>query len=184
MHILKPLDPDDHKTGRWNFSGKNLPPEEVQALTEKGVNWGKDIMPDGRLKHPRFRLRRLSNRQKGLDAPKKRSEVENLELRVRYKELPDPKPNYFQWAAQEEIYFHYENVKRLASHSRRDGDRIKALSVLLEHGLSKPKTISEVNTKGQDVQDVSMDKLLEMLILNLGPAAVQEKLNQMALQIQ
>src|SRR3970040_880462 len=46
----------------WGFGGQPLYQHDVDALTKKGVDWEKDIMPDGRLKHPKYRLRRIANR--------------------------------------------------------------------------------------------------------------------------
>lgn len=173
---LNPLEPDVHGTGKWNFSGKNLPKNEVEALTKKGVDWTLDIMPDGRLKHPRFRRFRIANRAKALRAVAIISAEGREERWAEYQALPDPKPDYCEWAAQRDRRTHFDAIERIAMHSKRDSDRIKALSTIFEYTKTKPKTISEVLNKVEDAQDVSLEKILEAVILQLGPEVVKQKL--------
>ena len=163
---LKPLEPDIHGTGRWAYLGKNLDHDDVKRLTAKGVDWEKDIMPDGRLKHPKFRLRRINNRKNALAEATKFTVKETDELKTRYDSLPDPKPPYFQWAAEQEIAIHYANVKRIAMHAPRDSDRIKALAVLLDNGLVKPKSVVE-NLPAQP-EMVDLDKVIEIALAMKG----------------
>ena len=152
---------------RWAYRGFSLLQDDVDRLTKKGVDWERDIMPDGRLKSTRFRLKRINNRRKALAAAAADTKVETDELKTRYDALPEPRPPYFQWAAQEEVSIHYESVKRIAMHSVRDSDRIKALSVLLEHGLAKPKQTLAVEQK-ESGAEIPAEKFLEAALEHNG----------------
>ena len=173
---LNPLEPDVHGTGRWTYLGKNLHPVEVEILTEKGVDWTLDIMPDGRLKHPRFRRFRIANRAKALKANVHRSVERGDERWAEYQALHDPKPDYCEWAAQRDRRIHFDALERVAMHSTRDSDRIKAISTIFEFTKTKPKQSMEVLNKVEDAQDVSLEKILEAVIMQLGPEVVKQKL--------
>ena len=147
----------------WGFGGQPLYQHDVDALTKKGVDWEKDIMPDGRLKHPRYRLRRIANRTFANEAAKEYTSEETADLKNRYDALPEPRPPFFQWAAQQEVYLHYLNVKRISMHAKRDSDRIKAYSLLLEHGLAKPKQIVEQQVAHTE-EEVPLSKLLDTVL--------------------
>ena len=173
---LNPLEPDVHGTGKWTYLGKNLQPVEVEILTEKGVDWTLDIMPDGRLKHPRFRRFRIANRAKALKIAAKRAVNRGEERWQEFQKLPDPKPDYCEWAAQRDRRFHYDAIEHVAMTARKDADRIKAVATMWEFTKTKPKTISEVLNKVEDAQDVSLEKILEAVIMQLGPEVVKQKL--------
>ena len=174
---LKPLQPDIYGTGRWGYAGQALTTQDVENLTKKGVDWVNDIMPDGRLKHPKFRLKRIRNRQNALTEARQYTAEKTEELKERYDALPEPRPPFFQWAAGEEVATHYANVKRIAMHATRDSDRIKACAVLLEHGLVKPKSVVENTNKTEDAIDLPLDKLADLLLVHLGPEVMEKKLN-------
>ncbi len=138
--------------------GKNLAPEEVEALTAKGVDWEKDLMPDGRLKHPRFRLRRY--RKPPQFTIPQLMERDGLR-RQRYDALPEPRPDYFEWAAQETRKDQFAQLERDAFCSTRPIDRAKALGTLLEFSKSKPKQTIGVETAPATDVDWDADKIIE-----------------------
>lgn len=157
MSSLKPLaepcpvtrTPDGVEAKRWSYLGKALLQDDVDRLSAKGVDWKKDIMPDGRLKLPKFRLRRLHNRAAALEATCKiPTNVHSKEFLAAlwqdYQNLPDdPKPDYLEWAAQRTRKEQFDNLVRVAFNGKRDGDRIKATATLLEFSKTKPKQVIE-----------------------------------------
>lgn len=148
---------------RWGFGGQALVQDDVDALTAKGVDWDKDIMPDGRLKHPRFRLRRNKNRTDALARsmadPNHVHSPEAQQARwEEYQKLPDPKPDYFEWASQYSRREIYDNLERIAFSAKRDSDRTKAAAAILEYSKSKPKQI--VENVNPEVRPATPDELL------------------------
>lgn len=135
---------------RWGFSGKPLEQSDVDALTKKGVDWERDIMPDGRLKHPKFRLRRNQNREAALTKEYPSSSPEFLQsLWDEYQKLPeDGRPEYFEWAAVRTRKEQFDTLWRIACKSKRDSERTRALMTLLEFSKTKPKqTIENINAQ-------------------------------------
>lgn len=138
--------------------GKNLAPEEVEALTLKGVDWEKDLMPDGRLKHPRFRFHRHAQRQKF--TPQQLLD-RDADRRIRYDALPEPKPDYFEWAALESRRDQFAQLERDAFCANRPSDRLKAINTLLEFSKSKPKQVVGLETDAKPDVDWDADKIIE-----------------------
>lgn len=169
---MKPLQPDVHGTGRWNYVGKNLSPAEVEALTRKGVDWEKDTMPDGRMKLPKFMKK---HRPVTIQEPV----INHLEFEVLYDQwkaeydaLPEPKAKFIEWFATEKSEVLTKEALRAVFDTGRKGDIAKTISLLFEHGKIKPKSVVENINKVEDAQDVPMEKLLEMIVLHMGPEAV------------
>ena len=98
---LKPLDPDTHRTNRWNFSGKNLSNIELKRLASRGVT-DNDWMPDNRLKHPRLRRRGGNKTLMSASVDMEELEQKQEERWQEYLAVPEPKIDYFDWAALRE----------------------------------------------------------------------------------
>lgn len=178
-HLLKALQPDTYGTGRWTYNGKNLRNDEVEALTDKGVDWVKDLMPDGRLKLPKFRFHRKP--QKKQLTPQQLRE-NDADRRARYDALTsDPKPDYFEWAAMESRKEQFAQLERDAFCANRPSDRLKAIATLLEFSKSKPKQTIGVET---DTKEVSIDpkELLEFALRENGIGLTADQFKELAEQ--
>ena len=160
---LKKLEPDTHGTGKWNFSGRNLPPDEVAQLTLNGVNWETDIMPDGRLKLPKFRKRRLEAILKAVKLNAESLAHKDHKRRVEYDAIPEPKPDYFAWAVRRDEQDHYARLEQEFYLSQLTRDRIKAMALLLEFAKSKPKQQLEVTNRESDIALAEPARLLQMV---------------------
>jgi hypothetical protein len=137
---LRPLEPDLHGTGRWNFRGKSLAPEEIEQLTKNGVDWNLDLMPDGRLKKPQFReCWKKRNRSKQVLLAERQS-ARGME----YDDLPEPKPSFLEWAARRDERNVYEELERIGYFARRTSERTRAFQTILEYTKTKPKQQVEV----------------------------------------
>jgi hypothetical protein len=165
---LKPLQEDIHGTGKWNFSGKNLPPDEVQALADKGVDWEKDIMPDGRLKLPKFRNRWRKSTVLEPTVAEGDLETSQKARWEEYQALEDPKPDYFEWASQRDRREQYDGIEDIFKNAGRASDRLKALALMLEFSKSKPKQVHEVSEATPQLGDVPMDEVLRGLLEVMG----------------
>lgn len=175
MSNLKPLQepcPETTVNGvskkRWGYSGKILYQDDVDRLTAKGVDWELDIMPDGRLKFPKYRQKRLRNRDAALkaanDNPKHCGNKEFQERRWQeYLKLPEPRPDYFEWASQYSRREQFDALERILFNSRRDSDRIKASATMLEFSKSKPKQVVEQINNVQE-EEIPLDKLLDTVL--------------------
>ena len=162
---LKPLAEDCPETTangvsrkRWGFGGQALTQQDVDNLTAKGVDWDKDIMPDGRLKHPRFRLRRINNRKNALASADLVTQQEITELWAEYDAMPEPKPEEFEWMSKRTQRLRMDSLLRAGMHSTRDSDRIKALATWMEFERSRPKQV--VENVNPEVRPATPDELL------------------------
>ena len=187
MRPLKPFE-GPSPTGFYNFNGKPLEQEEVDKLRASGVRipekpfaWNPeikksegyvsaewDIMPDNRLKDTKFRKKRLDNRKAALKASlDDPNHVHNPAYQQArwdaYQALPEPKPDYFEWAAQYNRREMYDNLERIAFNSTRDSDRTKAALAILEFSKSKPKAI--VETISSDVRPATPDELIAAIAM-------------------
>lgn len=162
---LNPLEEDVHGTGKWNFRGKNLSPEEVERLTkERGVDWEKDVMPDGRLKLPKFRrkwykstVREPSIAQDDLQALQEARWKE-------YQVLPEPRRDYLEWAASRARRQQFDILEDIALNAGKTADRIKAVQSILEFSKSKPKTQVELSENREAFFDMSPAELLKTIL--------------------
>lgn len=179
MYTLKPLQepcPETLANGvirkRWGFSGKILNQQDVDNLTAKGVDWDEDTMPDGRLKHPKFRMRRIANRAGAIEAanqnPNHRGNKQNQQRRwEEYQRLPEPRPDYFEWASQHSRRELYDCLERIAFNSKRNGERIKAAASILEFSKSRPKQVIENQVVPQEVE-VNPENLIKAVSIIFG----------------
>ena len=158
---LKPLQPDTYGTGRWTYNGKNLAPYEVETLSLKGVDWEKDLMPDGRLKHPRFRFHRKKKMYGWHEHTRTELRENDAARRIRYDLLPEPRPDYFEWAALETRKEQFAQLERDAFCADRATDRLKAISTLLEFSKSKPKQTIGVEQDLKADVEWDADKIIE-----------------------
>lgn len=164
---LRPLHPDIHGTGRWTFSGKNLAPYEVERLTAKGLNWAMDVMPDGRLKLPKFRSDVKNKRAYGFAAMAVELQQEAQDYWEAYQNLPEPRPDYLEWAAQQDRRRQFERLRLYAFTSKRESDRIKAMGLLLEFSKSKPKQQLELSQKEEQLPVRDLESMFRILAAEL-----------------
>ena len=111
-------------------------------------------MPDGFHAKP-MRLWALKKQKKRLEpsSTPEQMGIEREDLRKAYFDLPEPRPDYFQWLVlmtDEERFWRLEELSRNAP---LPGDRIKASSMLQEYGKAKPKQQIELsNAKAEDTE--------------------------------
>ena len=156
---LKPLRENPYGTNRWNFSGKPLPKEELQALAKGGIT-DEDWMPDGRLK-----LYKHQKRWGDWKKVKTRSlSIVQEERWEKYKELPEPRPDYMEWAALDTRRDSFEELEKIAKTAGRKTDRIKAINTILEFTKRKPKQELEHSGDLAEFSHLSNQDLLRMVL--------------------
>lgn len=166
---LKPLEEDRHGTGKWNFRGHNLSPEEVEVLTAKGVDWEVDVMPDGRLKLPKFRLASMAKRKKARALRQVQLKTEQEELKKKYDQIPEPKPGFFEWAFKQEEHLFYDILRKIGRMpNSTPTEKIRAIGTLTEYSKSKPKAQLELANKAPDFEQMPVEELLRMLLETIG----------------
>lgn len=156
---LKPLKENPYGTNRWNFRGKPLPTEELQALAKGGVT-DNDWMPDGRLKLRKFQ-ERWGDWQK---AKRKSLGIVQAERWERYQALPEPRQDFMEWAALDSRRDCFEQLERVALTAGRKLDRIKAIHTILEFTKKKPKQELEHSGDMQEFSHLSNKDLLRMVL--------------------
>jgi hypothetical protein len=173
MHKLKPLEPDHYGTGKWALSGRNLSPFDVENITKNGVDWDKDIMPDGRLKHPRFRLCSLRNNR-----PRTRRAVMNdatfeeefskwqEEWTALSQEERDEFGDFKVWFNKKYSFILARELLRNVLVSTRVQQSTKAAATFMEFSQSKPKSIVE-NLQAQP-ESIDLDKVIEIALAMKG----------------
>jgi len=160
-------------TGYYRFSGKPLTEEDVSNLKARGVKFipyedGGDLMPDGkRIKHPRLRsdwiARAALSRAKKFPTPTPEEiEANDNERRRDYDALPEPKPDYFEWASRRERQQHYLWLERLVFSSKSEHTRLRAINTMLEFGLARPKKAIEISTAGEE--ELTKEQVLELAL--------------------
>lgn len=179
---LKPLQ-HPSPTGFFRYSGEPLSQEDLANLRaddvripEKPFDWNPatkksagydskqwDIMPDNRLKFAKFRKKKVDAHHAALERGDGLDKERIAERRAQYMALPDPKPDFCEWAAQQSRIAHFESLERVAMRSRRDGDRIKAIATIFEFTKTKPKTVVETTSTTPDEQ-IDLDKALNILL--------------------
>lgn len=166
---LKPLEPDIHGTGKWNFRGHNLKPEEVEMLTRNGVDWRLDVMPDGRLKLPKFRRSTIRKRKKVRQRLRASIKQEQRDLKSEYEQLPDPKPGFFEWAFKQDESDFYNTLAMIAKNPHSGGqEKIRAIATLAEWSKRKPKTELEIGETAPDFEQMDVHQLLRTLLETAG----------------
>ena len=156
---LKPLRENSYGTNRWNFSGKPLPKEELQALAKGGIT-DEDWMPDGRLK-----LYKHQKRWGDWKKVKTKSlSIVQEERWEKYKELPEPRPDYMEWAALDTRRDSFEELEKIAKTAGRKTDRIKAINTILEFTKRKPKQELEHSGDMSEYSNLTNKELLRMVL--------------------
>lgn len=167
---LQPLQ-GESPTGYWAFRGKPLLQDDVDRLKAKGVKFepypNGDLMPDNRLKHPRFRSDFRKNKKTYLS--KFMGEVnENQEHRWKeYLALPEPRQDFFEWACQRDQRILYDTLEKLAKKpggDRAETGKIKAIQTILEFGKVKPKTVLETNEKNAMLPKMTNEDLMKLVL--------------------
>jgi hypothetical protein len=160
---LKPLQPDIHKTNRWNFRGKNLSNLELKKLASNGVA-EVDWMPDNRLKLPKFRQkwRTTTIRQPSMSA----EDFEKLfaKFQSEYDDLETPKPNMFDWFAYAHPEIMLKELLRNILMTKRGSDADKASRTILEFGKQKPKTVTEFGESAEPFTNMSPTEILDVAL--------------------
>ncbi len=156
---LKPLRENPYGTNRWNFSGKPLPKEELQALAKGGIT-DKDWMPDGRLKLYKHQ-KRWGDWQKLKRMSLSQVQTERWD---RYQTLPEPKPDYMEWAASDTRRDCFDELEKVAKTAGRKTDRIKAIHTILEFTKKKPKQELEHSGDMAEFSHLSNKDLLRMVL--------------------
>lgn len=182
----RPLQPNPFNTNRWNFSGKPLPREELEQLRKNGVtdeDWMVDDEGRWRLKLPKFRRKWVTKEQQA--EMKAESDGDLEKLRETYESLPDPKPDYLQWAAEETRKQQFEIVFRTARESVNPATRLKAINTIWEFSKQKPKSVHEVQEPEGEIKEASVDELFNMLLAEMGydPNAVRQVLSEHGKQV-
>lgn len=110
-----------------------------------------DTMPDGIHAKPSPSWQK--NKHKLYKPPKKLTTFtvggQVAALNEEYDALPDPKPDYLQWASLKSMKTLFEELYRQSLMAERESDRNKAISTLLEFSKSKPKQTVEVVESGE-----------------------------------
>ena len=164
---LKPLQPDIHHTGKWNFSGKNLSNIELKKLAAKGVT-DNDWMPDNRLKLPKFRNKWRKTTVKQATMDEESFEILFAQFQLEYNELPSPKPNMFDWFASAHPEIMLKELLRNVLMAGRTSDADKASRTILEFGKQKPKTVIESGDSSEQFMNMSPEQVLYMALESCG----------------
>lgn len=167
---LKPLQPPPTEgfSGYWGYAGKPLTDLDVKNLRAKGCIFAAhpdgDLMPDGkRLKHPRFRLRRP--KESIIEPSLSHKQLRRIEAKLEeeYRSLPEPRPDFFEWAAERERPELYNQLRSIAFRSKRPDHRLKAINTMLEFSKSRPKQVHEVSGVA-DEPELTAEELLRLAL--------------------
>lgn len=171
---LRPLQPDIHKTNRWNFRGKNLSNIELKKLAANGVTEA-DWMPDNRLKLPKFRQKWRSTYVK--KSTMSEEDFENLfsRFQLEYNQLPAPKPNMFDWFASTHPEVMLKELLRNVLMAGRTSNTDKAARTILEFGKQKPKQVIETGESADSFMNMTPMQILDMALESCG---LKEKFRQ------
>ena len=86
-----------------------------------------------------------------------------LKLREEWNALPEPKPDFFEWGADQCKPEILAMLRDTAVNGRMMSDRVKAADVLLKHGKIPPKQTLKIEGKDQDVDvDELFAKICEL----------------------
>ena len=164
---LKPLDPDTHRTNRWNFSGKNLSNIELKRLASRGVT-DNDWMPDNRLKHPRLRRRGGNKTLMSASVDMEELEQKQEERWQEYLAVPEPKIDYFDWAALRERRQAFDMLEKVLLNAGRTSDRLKAIAIHLDATKPKPKQLIETSDSTEQFMNMTPMQVLYMALESCG----------------
>lgn len=107
-----------------------------------------DTMPDGIHAKPRHMWKKVyENRSVAWDYANRRTAELAEDIKAEYDRLPEPKPNYLEWAAKRGEPHLFEELLRQALTGKSDMTRVRAIGTLLEFTKSKPKQELEL-TRG------------------------------------
>lgn len=136
---------------------------------------GIDMMPDGiHAKMYKFwdfnksnmnvnRSKKGGDRQRPQESREERDAV-TLKLMEDWKVLPEPKPDFFEWGADQCKPEMLAMLRDTAINGRLMSDRVKAADVLLKHGKIPPKQTIKLEGKDEniDVNDL-LAKICELM---------------------
>lgn len=182
---LKSLENDIYGTGRWAYSGRNLSPHDVENLTAKGIRWwigGKDgldgdLMPDGRLKFPKYRSD-FRNNANPSGRPRTRRAVMNdqtfetefAKWQEEWNAMPQEQRDEFGdfkvWFNKKYDFVLAKELLRNVLVSARVQQSTKAAATFMEFSQSKPKSIVE-NLQSQP-ETIDLDKVIEIALAMKG----------------
>ena len=162
-------------TGYYGYAGKPLTEQDVANLKAKGVKFepydqGGDLMPDGvRLKKPRFRSDVIKKKLEGRQVKESGIDTDQDTLQEEYNKLPEPRPDFFQWAFERDQSKLYGILVKTARMPHSSGsERIKAISTILEFAKSKPKTQLEVSSANDQIPEYSIEDVMKMTLSEYG----------------
>lgn len=170
-------------TGFWAFSGRPLTEDDVVNLKRRGVilpdkpfepndptydSSTVDVMPDNRLKLPKFRIGWGRSIKAG-DIQPPSVAPEELEVRQErrwraYRRLSEPRPDYFEWAAAYSRRQEYDDLESIARNAPKINDRIKAKELLLRYGKAMPKQQVELTSKPEAREPLDPIRLLNLAL--------------------
>lgn len=121
-----------------------------------------DMMPDGFHAKP-LRLWAAKKQKLRVEPTIKKPDLDELreQRRKQYAEIPDPKPNYFDWLAlmdEEDRFWDAYWIRKTAMYP---SDRLKAIAHVNESAKSKPKQSLEILG---GAKDVDLDDLLARIL--------------------
>lgn len=97
------------------------------------------------------------------------------ELMAKWLELPEPRPDYFEWGCREYQAEVLESLRDTAINGRKIGDRIKASDIMLKHGKTPPK--QTLKLEGKDAE-VDVEDLFKKLLEVIPKERISELMNQ------
>lgn len=156
---LRPLLDNPHGTNRWFFRGEPMTVEQAAKYEPD------DFMPDGRLKLAKFRKGWKTHKSYLKPAQTDAELTAKQEARWQeYQAVPEPKPDYFEWASQRSRREQFDELERAYRNAERVSDKLKALGTLLEFSKSRPKSQIELTDGSNEMQQVSENDLLKMAL--------------------
>ena len=158
----------------WLYDGTPVTPE-LQAKLEQEQNVvfkvhpDGDILPDGiHLKPPRIWRNRRNKRHY---TPTVFDEETLRKVQAKrwkeYLELPEPRPDYMEYAAQQSRRAQFEQLETVAFTSKKSSYKLKAIATILEFSKRKPKQEVDISQK-QDIQPLTPEKAVDYLCALVG----------------
>jgi hypothetical protein len=139
--------------------GKNFTDEEIAKKTKHLLSLNDsfivgnphftpelDTMPDGVHAKTRFKWKKVYTNLETLKHYNTKKGQNHCEkLKAEYDAIPEPKPEYLEWASERSRPQLFEELYRQAVSAKQGIARIKAISTILEFTKSKPKQELEVS---------------------------------------
>jgi hypothetical protein len=152
----------ESETGYYRYNGTPIQQKDKVYYEMVGCKFHAgergDLMPDEIHLKPR-RIRTDNRLRKGAILEEITTEI--YELRQQYETLPEPRPNFMDWAAaNQETQMTEVLLGIIKNRTEATQTRLKAMSMFLEFTKSKPKSQLEVSQPAQPMTAMTPQELL------------------------